>query len=136
MTEKLDALIAEVKSQTDELDRLRAVAIRLYRAAQWKTDGLRPMVQGKLWEDLRDALKLEPGGSATVQAEAREHTTRYSDSSRFDEICTACGATDASGDMGLKASCPGPRAAAFRPPAANAYDHYRDVLALCRRAGV
>jgi hypothetical protein len=36
------------------------------------------------------------------------HRTRFSDSSRFDEICVCCGATDAAGDRGLEFKCPRP----------------------------
>lgn len=34
------------------------------------------------------------------------HITRFSDSSLYDEICTKCGATDASGDIRLERRCP------------------------------
>lgn len=37
----------------------------------------------------------------------RTHKLRHSDSSRYDEICTECGATDASGDVTLYDKCPG-----------------------------
>jgi hypothetical protein len=37
------------------------------------------------------------------------HTTRFSDSSIYDEVCTKCGATDAAGDTRLRYRCPGER---------------------------
>lgn len=39
-------------------------------------------------------------------AEYNGHETRFSDASRFDEICEKCGATDAAGDDGLNRGCP------------------------------
>lgn len=36
------------------------------------------------------------------------HTTRFSDSSLYDEVCTKCGATDARGDDRLEKPCPLP----------------------------
>lgn len=36
-----------------------------------------------------------------------KHATRYSDSSLYDTVCTACGATDAAGDDRLKFPCHG-----------------------------
>lgn len=35
------------------------------------------------------------------------HHTRYSDSSRYDEVCKICGATDAPNDNRLNQPCPG-----------------------------
>ncbi|MCK5608211.1 hypothetical protein KAR91_40390 [Candidatus Pacearchaeota archaeon] len=38
--------------------------------------------------------------------EDSSHTTRFSDSSLYDYICTKCGATDAAGDDRLHSRCP------------------------------
>ena len=42
--------------------------------------------------------------------EDNSHTTRFSDSSLYDYICTKCGATDAAGDNRLYSRCPAERA--------------------------
>lgn len=47
-----------------------------------------------------DLIKPKVGGTHP------SHKTRISDSSLYDEVCTLCGATDASGDKRLSSPCP------------------------------
>lgn len=48
--------------------RLREAAIALYRGGQWTCPQQTPARQAEMWVALRDALGLEPGGSADAMA--------------------------------------------------------------------
>lgn len=49
--------------------------------------------------------KIEKLTKELAQLKPREHKTRHSDSSLYDEVCTVCGKTDRNG--GLEGSCTG-----------------------------
>lgn len=48
-------------------------------------------------------------GQPEIEPDALGHRTRFSDSSLYDFVCVACGATDGCGDRGLERRCPGPK---------------------------
>lgn len=112
----------------DEIERLTAQAARLAALEQRlgpetidalladpdgsKVAVVRPSdLDSKVWRGIIKLCRLdkpEPAGApATSKTQALGHTTRFSDASSFDEVCTACGATDARGDDRLNQPCPG-----------------------------
>jgi hypothetical protein len=54
------------------------------------------------------AKVIRKGGEVKVANKGFKHTTRFSDSSLYDEICIKCGATDAWHDNRLSVPCPVP----------------------------
>ncbi len=58
-----------------------------------------------------------------------QHVTRFSDSSFYDEVCTVCGGTDASGDDRLDHPCQGSEKAGEVAAASRRVDKARAKLA-------
>ena len=70
-------------------------------------------INSEVWRSL--SLVTDAARTWALEKEKKEllsqpdhpsHKTRYSDSSVYDEVCVYCGATDASGSVGLKKPCP------------------------------
>lgn len=57
-------------------------------------------------EGAHEARKVKEAQCATQSMTHQSHSTRYSDSSLYDEVCKKCGATDANGDERLNRPCP------------------------------
>lgn len=57
------ALAAGWLTSTSKMLHLRATVSNLYYAARWRSDNLTSEVEANLWEQVRDACELPPGGS-------------------------------------------------------------------------
>lgn len=79
-----------------------AKEITLEHFKKWlDSHGLQIKESSGVVDDLTTIRTLNP-----LKEYNKGHTTRFSDSSLYDEKCTKCGATDAAGDDRLNKHCP------------------------------